>query len=63
MSTDEPQALTQAELRDAEQILADLNDLSSRLSKSAPNNPAFFAVNRAWRSVGEACSELKKAMP
>ena len=60
LKTDAAPELTPTELYDAEQILADLNDLSNRLGKSAPKDEAFYAVNRAWRNMSAACELLKE---
>lgn len=60
-TTETQPTLSTSELRDADQILADLQDLSHRLSRLAPKNLAFYAVNRAWRNMGDACEDLRKA--
>lgn len=62
MSTETQPSLSTAELRDAEQILADLDDLSARLQKFAPACAALHAVNRAWRNMNDACDELRRAI-
>jgi hypothetical protein len=54
--------LTGAELRDAEQIRDALNDLGNRLGKCARNNLCFYAVNRAWRNMDDACKDIKGAL-
>ncbi len=55
--------LAQAHLTRAEAIRKELDSLSVELGNVAPNNEAFYAVNRAWRAMGEAIEALKESLP
>ncbi len=37
-----------------------VNSLSMQMGKMMPHEPAFFAVNRAWRELGTALASLRQ---